>query len=232
MSWLFILLSASWTAGPEAGVRFQISFSDSVRSEAVTGRVYVAISRHAGRRPPIHQAGETGCPLFGKNVDGLAPGEACVIDRNVFGHPLASVDDIPTGTYYVQALSWSPDAWLAGAGVGALSTAILVVNNLRDIETDARAGKRTLAVRMGVRASKAEYVGLVSLGLLVPVVGVLRLSWPPVVLASLLVIPACVSPLRRVLGHTEARALNAALAETARAVGLYGAVMGLALAFG
>jgi 1,4-dihydroxy-2-naphthoate octaprenyltransferase len=62
------------------------------------------------------------------------------------------------GTYYVQAGTWPVDVWLAGAGVGALSTAVLVVNNLRDIETDARAGKRTLAVRLGRGGTQMEYV--------------------------------------------------------------------------
>ena len=58
------------------------------------------------------------------------------------------------GTYWVQALSFGPEVLWAGAGMGALATAILVVNNLRDIKTDAQAGKRTLAVRDGVPGNK------------------------------------------------------------------------------
>ena len=60
----------------------------------------------------------------------------------VFFGPVATA-----ATYYVQAQVWSPGAIMAGAGLGAFSTAMLVVNNLRDRETDGAAGKRTLAVR-------------------------------------------------------------------------------------
>jgi 1,4-dihydroxy-2-naphthoate octaprenyltransferase len=60
------------------------------------------------------------------------------------------------GTYYVQAHSVSTMAWLAAIPIGALATAILVVNNLRDIETDARAGKNTLAVRLGDGPTRGE----------------------------------------------------------------------------
>ncbi len=68
------------------------------------------------------------------------------------------------GTYFVQAGTITPGTLLAGAGIGALVTAILVVNNLRDIPTDRAAGKRTLAVRIGVRATRLEYVFLLLLG--------------------------------------------------------------------
>ena len=65
------------------------------------------------------------------------------------------------GTFYVQAGTLPADALVMSAPVGALIVAILVVNNLRDIETDARAGKRTLAVRLGARASVIEFAALV-----------------------------------------------------------------------
>ena len=61
------------------------------------------------------------------------------------------------GTSYVQTGAFSTTALLASLPVGALATAILVVNNTRDIETDAAAGKRTLAVRLGRSASVWEY---------------------------------------------------------------------------
>ena len=63
-----------------------------------------------------------------------------------------------TGTYYVQALTVSPAAWWAAIPVGALGTALLVVNNLRDAKTDVKADKRTLVVRLGTGAGKAEYL--------------------------------------------------------------------------
>jgi 1,4-dihydroxy-2-naphthoate octaprenyltransferase len=88
------------------------------------------------------------------------------------------------GTYYVQALRFPAEAWWLGAGVGALSTAILVVNNLRDRETDLRAGKRTLAVRLGQRGSQLEYLFLLVFAAAVPVVGIAGFGWPPTVLAG------------------------------------------------
>jgi 1,4-dihydroxy-2-naphthoate polyprenyltransferase len=61
------------------------------------------------------------------------------------------------GTAYVQRLSVPPEAWWAGAAVGALATAILVVNNLRDRSTDATVGKRTLVVRFGDRFGRLQF---------------------------------------------------------------------------
>lgn len=136
------------------------------------------------------------------------------------------------GTYYVQALSWPPGALLAGAGLGALSTALLVVNNLRDIETDARAGKRTLAVRLGRTGTRAEYVLLLVVGALVPLVGFVALDWPSTVFMALAVAPLCLRPLEAVLSATDPRELIPALGGTARVVALYGALLALGLALG
>jgi len=94
------------------GLRFEISFAASAHPEPVTGRVYVAISRQREggemRRGtgtvtgPITRAGETGTPLFGKNVEDLQPGQPVTIDGSVFGHPIQSLDRIPSGEYWVQ----------------------------------------------------------------------------------------------------------------------------------
>lgn len=136
------------------------------------------------------------------------------------------------GTVYVQALSWPADAVLAGVALGALNTAILVVNNLRDIPTDERAGKRTLAVRLGVGGTRVEYAVLLGLAAAVPVVGVVASAWPVLALLPLLTAPLCLAPLRRVFGFTEASQLLPALGETSRVVALYGALLGVGLALG
>ncbi len=136
------------------------------------------------------------------------------------------------GTYYVQGLTWPPDALLAGVGLGALSTAILVVNNLRDIDTDERAGKRTLAVRVGSTGTKVQYVLLLAVAAVVPVVGVRMFSWPPWALLSLAVVPLAVTPIRTVLVYADPRELIPALGATARVVALYGGLLALGLALG
>lgn len=80
---------------------FEVSFAESARKEAVTGRVYVAIARD-DRRAPIHAAGSTGEPLFGRNVEALKPGEGAAFDNLIFGHPVQKISDIPEGDYWVQ----------------------------------------------------------------------------------------------------------------------------------
>ncbi|MDE2783708.1 MAG: 1,4-dihydroxy-2-naphthoate polyprenyltransferase [Gemmatimonadota bacterium] len=136
-------------------------------------------------------------------------------------------------TYYVQAGFWSPGAILAGAGLGAMSTAMLVVNNLRDRETDGGAGKRTLAVRFGDRFTVVQYFACLAAAVAVSVVGVAAMEWSPLTLLSLAGLLPCVPAARRVLGvlavpdGVDRRTLNPALAMTARGVAFYGA--GLAL---
>jgi 1,4-dihydroxy-2-naphthoate octaprenyltransferase len=72
------------------------------------------------------------------------------------------------GTYYVQALDLSLRALVVSVPVGLLITAILVVNNLRDIETDRQVEKNTMAVILGVKGSRIEYAMLLALSCLVP----------------------------------------------------------------
>ena len=83
------------------------------------------------------------------------------------------------GTTFVQLLYVPPEAWIAGASIGLLATAILVVNNLRDRETDAVANKRTLAVRFGSKAARIEHM-LCLFGAYVLVGGAVALSVAPV----------------------------------------------------
>lgn len=118
------------------------------------------------------------------------------------------------GTYFVQTLHFDPSTVLAGVGPGALSVAILVVNNLRDIDTDAPAGKRTLAVRFGPTFARAEYTACLVVAALVPVL-LWRLGWAQsnVALVGLSALGGW-RPLLRVW-FEEGASLNPALAQTA-----------------
>ncbi len=120
------------------------------------------------------------------------------------------------GTYYVQADELTGLAWAAGVAVGCTVTAILVVNNLRDIDTDRAAGKTTLAVIMGREATRAWFALLVTAAILVPIGAWLFGPATPWVLVVLLALPFARGPVQAVLGGVEGRALNVALKSTAR----------------
>jgi len=124
------------------------------------------------------------------------------------------------GTAYVQEERLTAAMVLAAVPVGLLATALLVVNNLRDIPTDAVAGKRTLGVRLGDRSTRVLYVALVT-GAFVTVV--------PTSLFALVVLPFAVLPCRRVLQGAKGPALIAVLQGTARLQLLFGVVLGGAL---
>jgi len=119
------------------------------------------------------------------------------------------------GTYYVQALELSPLPVIAGFAPGLLATAILTVNNLRDVEGDAKSGKKTLAVRFGKRFARAEYVFCVlTATLLVPLL--LLLVSPDhrgVLLAILTILPANAA-MSKILSGLEGAELNPFLGRT------------------
>lgn len=115
------------------------------------------------------------------------------------------------GTTYLQTGEIDPVALRASLPVGALSTAILVVNNLRDVASDRRAGKRTLAVRLGERGARLEYVVLVALAYL----GVILTARAAgaAALVALLPLPLALREVRLVHAR-QGRELNASLAST------------------
>lgn len=118
------------------------------------------------------------------------------------------------GSTYVHTRSLSGLGLLAAMPVGLLAVALLVVNNLRDIPTDAPSGKRTLAVRMGDRPTRLLYVGLlVGTGVLVLACVLLA----PLAFIALLGVLLMVEPARSVLGGAAGRDLIDTLGSTGRA---------------
>ncbi len=134
------------------------------------------------------------------------------------------------GTYFVQAQSIAILPVFASIPIGALATAILVVNNLRDIETDARAGKRTLAVRIGDRATRTYYLTLLAVAYVVPV----YLWWRGLadgwVLLPWLSLPLAIRLAMR-LRHEHGLPLNGCLVRTARLEVVFGLLFALGLAW-
>jgi 1,4-dihydroxy-2-naphthoate octaprenyltransferase len=117
------------------------------------------------------------------------------------------------GTYWVQTGEASPAAWLLSVPLGLLITAIIVVNNLRDIEQDRAVGKHTVSVRIGAEATKWEYAACVALAYLALPLGV-ALGWlPALALLAWLSLPLAIKPLRTVFTQA-GTPLNAALAAT------------------
>jgi len=133
------------------------------------------------------------------------------------------------GTTYVQSGAPGALSLIGAIGVGMLSCAVLVANNLRDIESDAEVGKRTLAVLLGDRDTRRLYTALIVLPLLLSLVGAVK---DPAVLLGLLAAPLAYSPVRRVLGGVRGRDLIAVLGDTAMVMLVWslGTAVGLALA--
>jgi len=121
------------------------------------------------------------------------------------------------GTVYVETGRLTAIAWLMACGIGFLATAILVLNNLRDMETDAAAGKRTLATRLGRRWTRAVLVLLVAAAFTVPIVIFMTKLAPVTVMAMHFGIPIASVPVRTALATTSAPALVNALKRMAAA---------------
>jgi 1,4-dihydroxy-2-naphthoate octaprenyltransferase len=118
------------------------------------------------------------------------------------------------GSYYVQLehLDWLPFG--LSLSVGFLVTAILVVNNVRDLETDRRAGKRTLAVRIGRRRTRILYAVLVAGAFVALPIVLLATDGPAWGLLALAAAPLARRPLAAVMSRTDGPSLNGALAGT------------------
>jgi 1,4-dihydroxy-2-naphthoate polyprenyltransferase len=133
------------------------------------------------------------------------------------------------GTAYLQAGTVDPLFVVAAIPVGCLTTSILVVNNLRDIPTDAAAGKRTLAVILGRDRTVREYVLLVAVAYAIPILLTASLA-QVVVLLPFLSLPLAWALMTRVRTFTEPRGLNPVLKGTAQLTLVHALLFGIGLA--
>ena len=149
------------------------------------------------------------------------------------------------GTYYVQAAAllpgtfplWIPPgtvtvpAVVASLPIAALSTNILVVNNVRDREEDAETGKRTLAVRFGYRFSRVQFLTMLALAYAVPF-WFLHQGWAVVVLAPLVTLPYAGRIAQTVREETSGDALNPALESAGKLLAAFAILFAAGLAIG
>ena len=126
-----------------------------------------------------------------------------------------------TGSYYVQTEELVWEAFALSVPVGLLAAAILVVNNVRDVDTDRRAGKRTLAVKLGRERARALFVSMLVLAFAVPlgVAAAGGLSWW--LALTVLAWPLALPLVRTVRTRTDGPALNEALAATGRLLAVF-----------
>jgi 1,4-dihydroxy-2-naphthoate octaprenyltransferase len=119
-----------------------------------------------------------------------------------------------TGSYYVQRRSLPWEAFVLAIPVGVMIAAILVVNNIRDIDSDRRANKRTLAVRLGRERTRSMFVAMLAVAFASGLICWLAGPLSPWLLLTVLAVPLAVRVARTVWTHSDGPTLNAALAQT------------------
>ncbi len=136
------------------------------------------------------------------------------------------------GTAFLQTGAWQPLAFAAAIPIGAIVTAILVVNNLRDLATDRATGKHTLATRIGARATEVEYLLLLVAAYATPIGILLAGAGSVGVLFPFASLPLLVPLVRTVRAGGDPRRLNAVLRGTARLALVFALLFALGLALG
>jgi 1,4-dihydroxy-2-naphthoate octaprenyltransferase len=134
------------------------------------------------------------------------------------------------GSYFVQTEHLIWEAFALSVPVGLLAAAILLVNNIRDADTDRRAGKKTLAVRLGRDRARALFIGCIALAyVIVPAVAIFGRGISPLVLLALLSLPIALPLIRTVRERTDGPSLNAARAKTGMLLGLVSLLLSIGL---
>ena len=133
------------------------------------------------------------------------------------------------GTHYVLTLEWNPLVLFIALAPGLHASALLAVNNVRDIETDRAAGKHTLAVRFGRTFGRVEFALLILLPFFVPAVLFFILHFSYLILFPVLSLPLAMPPLRTALTREDGPSLISALAGTARLQLVFGVLLAAGL---
>jgi 1,4-dihydroxy-2-naphthoate octaprenyltransferase len=183
------------------GVAFAVAAVCGLYLTTIAGPIVLAL----GAASLLAALGYTGGP-FPYGYRGL--GEVFVF---IFFGLVATV-----GTRFVFDGHTSSRTWICGVVMGLLAAAILIANNVRDIDTDHAAGKRTLAVIIGRRATRGLYAATVLGAFLVVAVAVATSELPEGALLALIAAPLAVAPIRTVATRVDGPTLVAALKGTAR----------------
>jgi hypothetical protein len=113
---LALVAATSVSAQNATGLRFEVTVPSTLRAQPLTGRVFVFLSRDSSPEPRLAAGGVVSVPFFGLDVSQLAPGTPAVVDRRALGYPLRSVDELPPGDYFVQALASPYAKFVRGDG--------------------------------------------------------------------------------------------------------------------
>ncbi len=133
------------------------------------------------------------------------------------------------GTFYVNTLQWSMEAFWISIPVGALCVNILVVNNLRDIDQDRLSGKKTLGVIFGEKTLKLEYLFMLVLSFYPLSVLYSHFDYTAAIFLPLLGIPFILSQLKTVWFHANKSVLNHTLERTAQFMIIFGVLLSIGI---
>lgn len=131
------------------------------------------------------------------------------------------------GTYYVQSYEMNWAVLLAGVACGLISTAILVVNNLRDHTTDAKSDKKTLVVRFGISFGHTEFLLCIIGASLIPVLIVFLIDDHRFILWSSTISLMAINLIKRVLTCSDGPTLNSALAQTGKLLLIFSVIFSI-----
>tara|TARA_A100001015_G_scaffold213930_1_gene240049 strand:+ start:1606 stop:2412 length:807 start_codon:yes stop_codon:yes gene_type:complete len=131
------------------------------------------------------------------------------------------------GTYYLQTEQWSLSAFLIGLSIGFLADLLLIINNIRDIDTDAAAGKNTIIVRFGCKFGKRLFLGMIILAL-VSMLILVYLTSNLIYLIPIMFLITYIPLIKQVFNNSGAK-LNKVLGKSAMLLGLFGVVMSISI---